>query len=114
LPQLPFVTAPKAVLYVSVPSRFFMRLCAQKIRVVLKTFLCSVERLALNDTGLEVQIAVVGFQHGSGGDGRGGEGGKRWSVLGPGIRVHFQGLLHVKVFRHQLTDGRVWYLLRQL
>jgi translation elongation factor EF-4 len=52
------------------------------------------ERLALNDTGLEVQMMG---SHGSGGEGGG-------PSLGPGIRVHFQGLLHVEVFRQQLTD----------
>ncbi|GKY97495.1 hypothetical protein MPSEU_000707800 [Mayamaea pseudoterrestris] len=56
--------------------------------------LCSaVERLALNDTGLAVQkTASVGS----------GEGGGPF--LGPGLRVGFQGLLHVEVFRQRLMD----------
>jgi GTP-binding protein LepA len=56
--------------------------------------LCNaVDRLALNDTGLEVQkTASIGS----------GEGGGPF--LGPGLRVGFQGLLHVEVFRQRLTD----------
>lgn len=55
--------------------------------------LCNaIERLALNDTGLEVQktSAIAG------------EGGGPF--LGPGLRVGFQGLLHVEVFRQRLAD----------
>jgi GTP-binding protein LepA len=56
--------------------------------------LCNaVDRLALNDTGLSVQMtASVGS----------GEGGGPF--LGPGLRVGFQGLLHVEVFRQRLSD----------
>jgi GTP-binding protein LepA len=49
----------------------------------------AVERLALNDKGLEVsRTADVG----SSGSDSGGP------FLGPGLRVGFQGLLHVEVF----------------
>ena len=52
--------------------------------------LAAVSRLALSDAGLEVQ------QTSSSGGGSG--------YLGPGIRVGFQGLLHVEVFRQRLQD----------
>lgn len=54
----------------------------------------AVERLALNDTGLEVQKTAA---YGSGEKGGG-------PFLGPGLRVGFQGLLHVEVFRQRLSD----------
>jgi GTP-binding protein LepA len=55
----------------------------------------AVERLALNDKGLEVsRTADVGA---SGSD----TGGP---FLGPGLRVGFQGLLHVEVFQQRLLD----------
>merc|ERR1712194_470653 len=52
--------------------------------------LSAVSRLALSDTGLEVQ-QTSGSGSGSG-------------YMGPGIRVGFQGLLHVEVFRQRLQD----------
>jgi small GTP-binding protein len=52
----------------------------------------AVDRLALNDTGLEVSKTS------SIGSGMGGP------FLGPGLRVGFQGLLHVEVFRQRLQD----------
>ena len=53
------------------------------------------DRLALNDKGLEItRTADVG---GSSSE-RGGP------FLGPGLRVGFQGLLHVEVFRQRLLD----------
>jgi len=55
----------------------------------------AVERLALNDKGLEVsRTADVG----SSGSETGGP------FLGPGLRVGFQGLLHVEVFQQRLLD----------
>jgi elongation factor 4 len=58
--------------------------------------LCSaVDRLALNDTGLEVAIT-------SSSSGASSETGGPF--LGPGLRVGFQGLLHVEVFRQRLLD----------
>ena len=52
----------------------------------------SVDRLALNDTGLEVH-RMAGSSNSEGGP-----------FLGPGLRVGFQGLLHVEVFRQRLLD----------
>jgi GTP-binding protein LepA len=52
----------------------------------------AVNRLALNDTGLEIQ-RTAGSQNSGGG-----------AFLGPGLRVGFQGLLHVEVFRQRLLD----------
>lgn len=61
--------------------------------------LCAaVEKLALNDTGLEVTK-----QKGPGDGGGGGEGGDN-STLGPGLKIGFQGLLHVEIFRQRLLD----------
>lgn len=59
--------------------------------------LCNaVDRLALNDKGLEItRTADIG---GSNNSERGGP------FLGPGLRVGFQGLLHVEVFRQRLLD----------
>lgn len=52
----------------------------------------AVDRLALNDTGLEVsRTSSVGSESGG-------------PFLGPGLRVGFQGLLHVEVFRQRLQD----------
>ena len=58
--------------------------------------LCScVDRLALNDTGLEVTKTS---SSGASGSEKGGP------FLGPGLRVGFQGLLHVEVFRQRLAE----------
>lgn len=55
--------------------------------------LCSaVDRLALNDTGLDVERTSSVGESGGG------------PFLGPGLRVGFQGLLHVEVFRQRLED----------
>jgi GTP-binding protein LepA len=64
--------------------------------------LCAaVDRLALNDTGLSVQrtTSVGGGTSSSTSSSAGGSVG-----LGPGLRVGFQGLLHVEVFRQRLRD----------
>jgi len=53
----------------------------------------AVDRLALNDSGLEV--------HRTSGAASSADGGP---FLGPGLRVGFQGLLHVEVFRQRLLD----------
>jgi elongation factor 4 len=55
----------------------------------------AVERLALNDKGLEVSRTA---NQGATSSERGGP------FLGPGLRVGFQGLLHVEVFRQRLLD----------
>lgn len=85
LPVLP-AASTKSVLYASVhpmEADGFEELCH------------AVDKLALNDTGLEVSnVASLG--------GRGGENGGPF--LGPGIKVGFQGLLHVEVFRQRLLD----------
>jgi GTP-binding protein LepA len=52
----------------------------------------AVDRLALNDIGLEVS-RTTGAGNADGGP-----------FLGPGLRVGFQGLLHVEVFRQRLKD----------
>jgi GTP-binding protein LepA len=55
----------------------------------------AVERLALNDKGLEVaRTADIGTNSSESGG----------PFLGPGLRVGFQGLLHVEVFRQRLVD----------
>ncbi|KAL3910637.1 MAG: hypothetical protein SGILL_007614 [Bacillariaceae sp.] len=55
----------------------------------------AVDRLALNDKGLEVaRTADVGANSSEGGG----------PFLGPGLKVGFQGLLHVEVFRQRLAD----------
>jgi elongation factor 4 len=87
LPEnLPSTTAiSKSVLYASVHPQEadgFEELCS------------AVDRLALNDTGLEVQKTAS--------SGSGSESGGPF--LGPGLRVGFQGLLHVEVFRQRLHD----------
>jgi translation elongation factor EF-4 len=85
---LPAVSADamtsKSVLYASVhpsDSDSFEELCN------------AVDRLALNDTGLEVTRTSSVGSNTSGGP-----------FLGPGLRVGFQGLLHVEVFRQRLQD----------
>ena len=86
LPSLPDSAGTKSVLYASVhpmEADGFEELCH------------AVDRLALNDTGLEVSnVASLG--------GRGGEDGGPF--LGPGLKIGFQGLLHVEVFRQRLLD----------
>jgi small GTP-binding protein len=52
----------------------------------------AVDRLALNDTGLEIH-RTSGASSSEGGP-----------FLGPGLRVGFQGLLHVEVFQQRLLD----------
>jgi len=52
----------------------------------------AVEKLALNDTGLEVQ-KTAGNSNNDGGP-----------FLGPGLLIGFQGLLHVEVFQQRLAD----------
>ena len=85
MPYLPNIQdATKSVLYASVhPSESdgFDELCN------------AVDRLALNDTGLEVSRTSAL----SGGE-RGGP------FLGPGLKVGFQGILHMEVFRQRLLD----------
>lgn len=55
----------------------------------------AVDRLALNDKGLEVsRTADLGSSSSESGG----------PFLGPGLRVGFQGLLHVEVFRQRLSD----------
>ena len=58
----------------------------------------AVSRLALSDAGLEIQ-QTAGSSSRDGGEGSGGG-----PFLGPGLRVGFQGLLHVEVFRQRLED----------
>jgi elongation factor 4 len=85
LPQAPDSNLTKSVLYASVhpeEADGFEDLCT------------AIDRLALNDSGLEVSRTS---SLGSGGDGGG-------PFLGPGLRVGFQGLLHVEIFRQRLTD----------
>eukprot|EP00542_Grammatophora_oceanica_P002424 CAMPEP_0194066068 /NCGR_PEP_ID=MMETSP0009_2-20130614/85820_1 /TAXON_ID=210454 /ORGANISM="Grammatophora oceanica, Strain CCMP 410" /LENGTH=319 /DNA_ID=CAMNT_0038718983 /DNA_START=78 /DNA_END=1037 /DNA_ORIENTATION=+ len=53
----------------------------------------AVDKLALNDTGLEVTKTS-----GSNSEVQGGP------FLGPGLRIGFQGLLHVEIFRQRLMD----------
>ena len=52
----------------------------------------AVDRLALNDTGLEIHRTA------------GAAGSQGGPYLGPGLRVGFQGLLHVEVFQQRLLD----------
>ncbi len=52
----------------------------------------AVDKLALNDTGLEIHRTSGNSNN---------EGGP---FLGPGLRVGFQGLLHVEVFQQRLLD----------
>ncbi len=52
----------------------------------------AVDRLALNDTGLDIH-RTSGASNSDGGP-----------YLGPGLRVGFQGLLHVEVFQQRLLD----------
>ncbi len=55
----------------------------------------AVSRLALSDSGLEVHQTAGSSNSSSSGGG---------PFLGPGLRVGFQGLLHVEVFRQRLED----------
>lgn len=52
----------------------------------------AVDRLLLNDTGLDIQ-RTTGASNGDGGP-----------FLCPGLKVGFQGLLHVEVFQQRLRD----------
>ena len=85
LPLVPDSLQSKSVLYASVhpmEGDEFDELVA------------AVDRLALNDTGLEVAKSMTGATNSE-------QGGP---FLGPGIRVGFQGLLHSEVFRQRLLD----------
>jgi GTP-binding protein LepA len=98
LPQLPPSLASNGsggggssvcVLYASVhpeEASGFEELCA------------AVDRLALNDTGLSVERTSSSGSSSSSSSPGGSVG------LGPGLRVGFQGLLHVEVFRQRLHD----------
>lgn len=55
----------------------------------------AVDRLALNDAGLEVRATSGASSSSSSGGG---------PFLGPGLRVGFQGPLHAEVFRQRLRD----------
>lgn len=83
LPEMPRGIENKSVMYASVHPEdvgSFDELCN------------AIERLALNDTGLEVQrTASLGSETGG-------------PFLGPGLRVGFQGLLHAEVFRQRLEN----------
>jgi len=84
MPKVSRLAATKSVLYASVhpmEAGGFDELAA------------AVDRLALNDTGLEVQKTSGASNQSDGGP-----------FLGPGLRVGFQGLLHVEVFRQRLLD----------
>ena len=84
-PSAKMTESSKSVLYASVhPAEEdgFEELCE------------AVERLALNDTGLEVAITSS----------RGASSETGGPFLGPGLRIGFQGLLHVEVFRQRLVD----------
>ena len=83
VPEMEIDSQSQSVLYASVhpvDADGFEELCN------------AVDRLALNDTGLDVKRTT------SVGDSGGGP------FLGPGLRVGFQGLLHVEVFRQRLED----------
>jgi len=54
----------------------------------------AVERLALNDMGLEVAMQKGSVSSDAGGG----------PFLGPGLRIGFQGMLHVEIFRQRLRD----------
>jgi len=55
--------------------------------------LCAaIDRLALNDTGLDINRTQGSLQLGGG------------EYLGPGLRIGFQGLLHMEIFRQRLLD----------
>jgi len=85
IPELPESIQSKSVLYASVhpvESDGFEELSV------------AVEKLSLNDIGLEVAKTgggALGSEHGG-------------PFLGPGLRVGFQGLLHCEVFRQRLLD----------
>ena len=84
MPSLPTCGDAKSVLYASVhpiEAEGFEELCT------------AVEKMALNDPGLEVSVTV--------GSEAGEDGGP---FLGPGLRIGFQGMLHVEIFRQRLED----------
>jgi elongation factor 4 len=87
LPSIPETLTSKSVLYASVHPME---------RDGFDELSHAVDKLALNDTGLEVSMTA------SLSGTAGGEGGGPF--LGPGLRVGFQGLLHVEVFRQRLID----------
>lgn len=86
IPTLPLGNASKSVLYASVHP---------EEEDGFEALSEAVDRLALNDKGLEVARTA---DAGSSGSESGGP------FLGPGLRVGFQGLLHVEVFRQRLLD----------
>jgi len=84
MPSLPTCGETKSVLYASVhplEADGFEELCV------------AVEKMALNDPGLEVSKTA--------GSSAGEDGGP---FLGPGLRIGFQGMLHVEIFRQRLED----------
>jgi GTP-binding protein LepA len=86
IPNLNNMHDLKSVLYASVhpvEEDGFQNLCE------------AVDRLALNDKGLEVSRTA---DHGSSSSESGGP------FLGPGLRVGFQGVLHIEVFLQRLLD----------
>lgn len=92
--SIPTLIGNKMVLPPSVSGQQHSVLYASVHPVEIDGFdemLAAVSRLALSDAGLEIQ-PTAGAGSGSGG------------YLGPGIRVGFQGLLHVEVFRQRLQD----------
>jgi len=85
LPEIPDINLTESVMYASVHP-----VEADGFEDLAR----AVDRLALNDTGLDVQkTSSVGAGTEAGGP-----------FLGPGLRVGFQGLLHVEVFRQRLLD----------
>mmetsp|Transcript_8380 Transcript_8380/g.12161 ORF Transcript_8380/g.12161 Transcript_8380/m.12161 type:complete len:724 (-) Transcript_8380:159-2330(-) len=85
IPKLPQSLQSKSVFYASVhpmDGDGFEELCQ------------AVDKLVLNDVGLE----VVKTSGGAIGSERGGP------FLGPGLKIGFQGLLHAEVFRQRLLD----------
>jgi elongation factor 4 len=84
MPFLPTCGETKSVLYASVhpiEADGFEELCT------------AIEKMALNDPGLEVTMTA--------GAAAGEDGGP---FLGPGLRIGFQGMLHVEIFRQRLED----------
>lgn len=79
---------PRSVLYATVHS---------VERDAFDQLVVAVDRMALNDTGLEVSRASTG----NGGRASEGSGDAH---LGPGLRIGFQGLLHMSVFQQRLQD----------
>lgn len=83
LPDLPSNLVTQSVLYASVHPED-----ADSFDELAQ----AVDRLALNDSGLEVsRTSSLGGEKGG-------------PFLGPGLRVGFQGMLHVEVFRQRLLD----------